>query len=355
MFRCKECQREYDIKPDFCDDCGNDIFEEINTEVINSEPEIKAKKYKEEITKEIIEEKPSKNVYKKQIDYPSFCFLLACILISIFILFFAWNDKLEVKEQAKTAESEVKTVNIPNIDSFWNNEPPKVQPKEVIQKPVENIVIKPETIKNSTETKILSDKAPKPIKSDTAKKEVKNTSKVQQKTQQKVQTTPQAKTPKTVQAQPIKPKIQTKPQVSTVQTVQKPIQTVQPSQNQTTPQVQQSQTQQNTPAAAQIDSSKLKAELNSYKTALRNAIGKKIDFAYVIGDGSCVVSFKVDSTGKLINRAFSQQSTNTTLNDAVYKAIMATPSYNPPPSGYKNETMYLKITFYNGNFQISLN
>ena len=29
MFRCTECQTEYEVKPDFCD-CGNDTFEEIN-------------------------------------------------------------------------------------------------------------------------------------------------------------------------------------------------------------------------------------------------------------------------------------------------------------------------------------
>ena len=67
------------------------------------------------------------------------------------------------------------------------------------------------------------------------------------------------------------------------------------------------------------------------------------------------IVFKIDSTGKLINRAFAKQSTNTTLNDAVYKAVMQTPSYNPPPKGYNGETLTLKITFYNGNFEISLN
>ena len=28
MFRCKECQAEYEVKPDYCD-CGNDTFDEI--------------------------------------------------------------------------------------------------------------------------------------------------------------------------------------------------------------------------------------------------------------------------------------------------------------------------------------
>jgi outer membrane biosynthesis protein TonB len=106
---------------------------------------------------------------------------------------------------------------------------------------------------------------------------------------------------------------------------------------------------------ATVDTQALKKELADYKIKLRNLIGRKIDFANVVGDGYCAISFKVASNGKLVNRAFAKQSSNITLNDAVYKAVMATPSYNPPPSGYNNETMVLKIRFYNGNFDISLN
>ena len=29
MFKCSECEKIYDIKPDYCDDCGNDTFIEI--------------------------------------------------------------------------------------------------------------------------------------------------------------------------------------------------------------------------------------------------------------------------------------------------------------------------------------
>ena len=95
-------------------------------------------------------------------------------------------------------------------------------------------------------------------------------------------------------------------------------------------------------------------ELVNYKAGLRNTIGRKIDFTKVVGDGTCAVSFKVNSSGKLTNRAFTKQSNNITLNDAVYAAVMATPTYNPPPSAYNNETMSITITFYNGNYEISI-
>jgi len=105
---------------------------------------------------------------------------------------------------------------------------------------------------------------------------------------------------------------------------------------------------------ATIDTQALKRELDSYKIGLRNTLGRKVDFTKVIGDGECVVAFKIASNGKLTNRSFAKQSSNITLNDAVYSAIMSTPSYNPPPSGYKNETLNLKIRFYGGNYDVSL-
>ena len=100
--------------------------------------------------------------------------------------------------------------------------------------------------------------------------------------------------------------------------------------------------------------SQSKQVLASYKINLRNTIGQKIDFTRVIGDGDCAVTFKVDSTGRLTNRAFAKQSTNITLNNAVYNAVMAVPSYSAPPAAYKNETLTLHIRFQNGNFAITL-
>ena len=109
-------------------------------------------------------------------------------------------------------------------------------------------------------------------------------------------------------------------------------------------------TQQNVKSQAEI-----KQELASYKNGLQNNIGRKINFANVIGDGNCAITFKVDSSGKLINRNFATKSSNITLNDAVYSAMMSTPSYNPPPEGYKSETMTLRVKIYDGNYEISLN
>ena len=88
---------------------------------------------------------------------------------------------------------------------------------------------------------------------------------------------------------------------------------------------------------------------------MRNTIASKIKFAGVIGDGDCVVSFSISNNGTLINRKFEKQSTNNTLNDAVYHAIMQTPGFKNPPEGYNGQTMRFTVKMYSGNFEVTLN
>ena len=103
-----------------------------------------------------------------------------------------------------------------------------------------------------------------------------------------------------------------------------------------------------------VDYAAQKRELAAYKVALRNKIGGNINFAAVIGDGRCAITFKLDSSGNLVNRAFSQQSDNDSLNDAVYAAMMQNPTFKAPPAGYKNETLTLSVRMYGGQFEVDL-
>jgi len=368
MFKCSECGKIYDIKPDYCDDCGNDTFiEEVVKEEKISSSEIKKeiKKEPEIIIKEPETVEQSVRKSKKEIDYLSWSFLGICILISLFIIFFAWNPDEENNATVKKEKNPVNTAtNIPtSVNGFWNNELPKVEAKKQTPKPPQIEQIKPQTVQQEQKPPVIIAKAP----------EIKKTQPVQAKSQTIQKPAQTAQKPVQKQVQTIQKPTQTQTKPQTVQqksaTAQKPSQTAQkpiqkPVQTQTKPTqttstqpvwqaIQQPATTQTKPQT--VDTSALKKELANYKINLRNTIGKKIDFANVIGDGSCTISFKIASNGKIINRAFAKQSTNTTLNDAVYSAVMATPSYNPPPSGYNSETLYLKISFYNGNFQITLN
>lgn len=356
MYKCKECGFEYEIKPEYCD-CGNDEFEEVLPEVkvqetkpadIQKEQQVKASsakdfhiesaKPKEPARKKAFSEQyPSLARFFASIDPISGGIFLTCIILSFLIVLFAWNPTEQVITEQKTETAITK--NIPSIDSFWNNStegmvqekkeaPKKEEPKIAIQIPkiVQSIVPQ-----QKIQPKKISVVTVKPTQTKTTSKTT-TTPKTSNKTNtQKTTTTVQkAQTTQTPVAKP------------TVQVTQPPI-----------------VVQQKDPALIAAEEAKksiaMKQELANYKASLRNTIGRKIDFTKVIGDGTCSISFKIDSSGKLINRSFTQQSGNITMNDAVYAAMMATPSYNPPPSGYKNETLKLTVRFQNGNFEISLN
>ena len=447
MFRCKECGSEYDIKPDYCD-CGNDTFEEVvpqkpeitepvkTSESVNIPAQEPQKIYSSEPQKTVTKSYSEANRLKNTFDPISSIFILFCIITSIIVLFFVGNPKEEPETQKELTNVETPKLNIPSIESFWNNSTAGIinNEKYMAQKASQSQTVPQQTQPQTNPLTALvqpkQEQQPAPqqtvntVQPQQAKPQSTQTQKPQQ-TQQKIQTTPiigkifgnnnnntqqtnkstqkpaqqtqqktgtQTQQKTTTQTQP-KANTQTNSAPKIPQTTQtianqpnqtttqnnKPAQTAtQPKQTTTTAQSQQKPTQQTqtstqnvkpaqttaqnvnvTPSTtlrpkATIDTAALKKEFDNYKVGLRNTIGRKVDFTKVVGDGECVVAFKIASNGKLTNRSFAKQSTNITLNDAVYSAIMSTPSYNPPPSGYNNETLNLKIRFYGGNYDVSL-
>ena len=93
-------------------------------------------------------------------------------------------------------------------------------------------------------------------------------------------------------------------------------------------------------------------EMNNYKIALRNALFSKLAITEVVGKGRCGIEFSIDSTGKLIKRAFTFQSDNKSVNDEVYKMLMRLPSFYPPPEGYDGAKIKMTFTFDNGSYII---
>ena len=345
MYKCTECGCEFDIKPDFCD-CGNDEFvitvetveEKVKEEKIEKEPEVikpqpakpNYKNIKKEAKKTFAERYPSLSRFFNSFEPISFGIFIFCIILSIVIISIKVenSEDITVDEPHNIIEKE-----IPNIDKFWNNKVAETKTEK-------------SELQKSIQTVAPAVNIPKPIKKTvTAPKTttVKLTKAPKKQTQSVIK---QKQVTKPVQIQQHKPVNSS--QKTTVQNVSSQVQPA----KQTTQSVTQPQVQQ--PVKQEPDYAKLQAELNNYKASLRNTIGRKIDFTRVVGDGSCIVSFKINSEGRLTNRSFSKQSSNITLNDAVYSAIMSTPTFNPPPAGYKNETLNLSIKFYNGNFEISL-
>lgn len=329
MYKCKECGTEYEIKPDYCD-CGNDTFEEIlpeppapksdvtNVTKLNNIEKVKEEKTEPKIEEsEVIPEKVEVRQEKMKVTKPrnavqydysrlrqffdpiSTTIFCVCIVLTILIVLFAGNSLIK-KESEKTTETPKQTqnLNIPDIDKLWNSAPPKVieQPKQ-IETPIQQEVEPSRTVE-----------LPKVKKQETKKSVAKSQNK----------TVSQNK-PSTSQKQVYK--LQTK-------NVAKP----QPAQN----------------------TAVLKQEFQNYKLSLRNRLASRMDFTRIVGDGECVVVFKIDASGKLTNRNFAKQSDNDSLNDVVYNAVMLTPTFNPPPKGYKGETVHLKVRMYSNNYEVYL-
>ena len=144
MFRCKECQAEYEVKPDYCD-CGNDTFDEIIPEVKKEEPKIQQiieKKIEEKKVQQAAPPPPPAPVYSRRktqsfFDPASTIIFSICIILSFIIIFFVGNPKDDIKT-VKKEENVKTTANIPNINTFWNNALPKVevpQPQPIAQAP----------------------------------------------------------------------------------------------------------------------------------------------------------------------------------------------------------------------------
>lgn len=329
MYKCKECGTEYEIKPDYCD-CGNDTFEEIlseqqtskndvtNVTKLNNTGKVKEEKTEPKIEKpEVIPEKVEVRQEKIKVTEPrnavqydysrlrqffdpiSTTIFCVCIMLAILIVLFAGNSLIK-KDSEKITETPKQTqnLNIPDIDKLWNSTPPKVieQPKQ-IETPIQQEVEPSRTVE-----------LPKVKKQETQKSVVKSQNK----------TVSQNK-PSTLQKQVYK---------SQTKNVVKP----QPAQN----------------------TAVLKQEFQNYKLSLRNRLASRMDFTRIVGDGECVVVFKIDASGKLTNRNFAKQSDNDSLNDVVYNAVMLTPTFNPPPKGYKGETFHLKVRMYSNNYEVYL-
>ncbi len=397
MFKCKECGTEYETKPDYCD-CGNNTFEEIISTpkvkqdisqitpkpIIKKESQPHTKTKSEHHKKTFDEQYPELVRLKESLDPISLIIFATCIILSVVsFVFIGKSDDKTIKEGKNNTTQENIIKNIPSINSYWDDTPIKPEIAEIPAEPepaqnkiVEEIkqiipIVKvqpPKQINKQNNNNVKKQaQSPKVTQTTAAKNKNKQTVSTA-KTSSVAKNTPQAKSPSVPDYSSITKRVQNNLTKTTqnnqisntnIQTTNK-VNTSKPSQTvnvASLPTITTNTPNSNVvqkPAAPVKTSQQIKQELTEYKANLRNIIGRKIDFTKVVGDGECIVSFKINSSGKLTNRVFSKQSSNLTLNDAVYTAVNSTPSYSAPPSGYNGETLNLKIKFYNGNFEISL-
>ena len=220
------------------------------------------------------------------------------MVLSVLVLLFF--PKINPQEEQPNKPQVVKEShpNIPNINSFWIDSKP-----QVVQEPEPEPYI-------VNEVKKIKEIIVKP-KPEPKKVEVKTVKKTQPVVKQ------QAKT------QQVKPKAVTKP---VQQTVTKP-----------------------KPAPARS----LDYAMLNYRSALRMKLLSNLNMSEVEGTGKCGIEFSVDNTGKLVGRGFTFRSDNTSVNDAIYKMLMRTPYFNPPPDSYDGRKFKMTFSLGNGSYEIS--
>ncbi len=288
MYRCKECNAEYRVKPDYCD-CGNDTFDYIEE--------------KQPITLE------------QKAEIVSRVFFAICLIIAIGV----WFIPMKNKPQHKSAPPvQTKTV-IPDINKIWDDTP-IYQPQQIIPQQVTNITTEPIILtptpvqkKNLTPAKVVP-----PKKAPVTKIAVDKTLVTEQPKpiQKPVQAT--KPTPKPI----VKPIVKTEPIVK--------LEPAKPVYNPNSP--------------VMID----------YKTKLRAKLFTKFAVGGIQGSGTCSISFSIDKSGKLINRKFTRESNNKSLNDTVYYMLMSVPYFTVPPAEYNGSPINMTFTINDGSYEISI-
>lgn len=142
--------------------------------------------------------------------------------------------------------------------------------------------------------------------------------------------------------------IQPVKKVTTAQPVAKPV-VKQPQK----PIVEETTKQQTTKTKPKTNNISKSLAVTNYKIALRQKLFTNLSVVSIQGNGKCGIEFSIDANGKLINRAFTFQSDNKSVNDEVYKMLMRTPTFNPPPQEYKGEKIKMIFLFEEGSFEIS--
>ncbi len=327
MYKCSDCGKITDEKPQYCD-CGNNVFIEV-------EPESGVSSVGK---KDTTVPKSSPLSSQEKLSLAIFILCLVCAVIPWFFVLRPLPEN-EVKHSVKPVE--VKK-DIPAFETLWDDTPVKAAVQE--PEPVVQTVEEPQTIIEYV-TQIVQVPRQEP-------KAVSPAPKTQSKPKN-TQTQSAAK-PKTQSQTTNKPQSQNKPDV--INRIEKNLSqnSGQHTSHSNTTAQNASKQQQTKPAVVKPKpTAEELAALNQYKNNLRMVLLSKLNVQSIIGEGDCDIEFAIDSNGKLINRKFARQSSNKTLNDAVYYMLMSVPVYQIPPKAYKGETIKLHFYINNGYYEIS--
>lgn len=303
MYICRECKAEYKEKVEYCD-CGNNTFD-----YVEDKNKVQAVNTKQSLTLE------------QKSELVSRIFFALCIILSIIV----WSipvGKTSDKKPTPTQQKPISTsTSIPSIDKIWDNTP-AYQPKP-----------KQEQVQQQNPLEKLRQEIPLTFTPAKDKKVVQ--AEVQKKNTESVKSKPNVQNPKQVQpkiSKPVQPKTSHNITSPAPKLDEKPLykESQKPIYNPNSP------------------------TMLRYKNSLRSVLFSHLAVGSISGSGECSIQFAIDPNGKLINRKFSQESSNKALNDAVYYMLMSVPKFTPPPVEYDAQTIKMHFKIDNGNYEISI-
>lgn len=323
IYKCNNCGRNYNLKPDFCE-CGNNEFVEVveNFDYSTVKTDFNSGKDVDFLYAQnnSLSDEQDVNSYKNDLKMQRTSEIVAIIvfvvvLITALIMIFSNVSAFFHKSQEKTASVEIESYIPSDVNEYWtDSKPVSSTAQPVRQDNTTNSV----NVVNSNASKNTANQNNSP-KSQVVKQTPMTSSKAE----------------KNINS----PKIN--------KNVTKPTQ-----EKQKTQIVAKNNDNVSKPVTKQENTISVEEYLR-YKNSLRNRLFANFPILTVQGQGSAKIAFSVAADGKLTNRRFVTQSGNKSLDDAMYNMLMRVPVFSTPPSGFEGREIVMQMDFNNGHYSFA--
>ena len=321
IYKCNNCGRNFNLKPDFCE-CGNNEFVEVveNFDYSTVKTDFNSGKdvdflYNQNNPADNDDDFENENSYEKDLKKQRTSEIVAIIvfvvvLITAAIMIFSNVSALVKKSHDKTASVEIESYIPSDVNEYWTDSKPAETSKNNVRQGnnTNSVNTNSVNVKN-----VATPVKPSSVQKTSAKTEKNTSSKpvVKKQDSQKTQIVSKAKSDVS------KPKTE----------AQKPV--------------------------TKVDNTISVEEYLRYKNSLRNRLFANFPILNVQGQGTAKIAFSVAADGKLTNRRFVSQSGNKSLDDAMYHMLMRVPVYVAPPAGFEGREIVMQMDFNNGHYSFA--
>lgn len=325
IYKCNNCGRNFNLKPDFCE-CGNNEFVEVveNFDYSTVQTDFNSGKdvdflYNQNNSSDSDDDFQNESSYENDLKKQRTSEIIAIIvfvvvLLTALIMIFSNVSALVKKSNDKTASVEIESYIPSDVNEYWTDSKP-IEPQTVNVRQGNNTnSVNTNSVNQNNSTSLAKNIAKKTdnrISSSNTVKNIQSKSNVKNQDSKKTQIVAKPKTEVS------------KPNVD----VQKPV--------------------------TKVDNTISVEEYLRYKNSLRNRLFANFPILNVQGQGTAKIAFSVSASGKLTNRRFIAQSGNKSLDDALYHMLMRVPVYDAPPKGFEGREIMMQMDFNSGHYSFS--